>query len=173
MEVAMIFKDKRKSEEGKILDVDAAMSGALTFRDPVNLRINGKFEGTLETRGSLVIGPQAVVNARIVGDEIIVAGKIKGEILAKKKLILLDTAAAEMKVRTPKLIVNEGAVFEGTCHMLGEYLTVDDVARYLEVDISSIMEWVNSGKIPAIKEQEAWKFERKSIDEWVAAEKVR
>ncbi len=169
----MTFKDKRKQEDEKILDVDAAMSGTLTFRDPVNLRINGKFDGMLETRGSLVIGQQAVVNAQITGDEIIIGGKIKGEILAKKKLVLLDTAAAEIKVRTPKLIVNEGAVFEGTCHMLGDYLNVDDVARYLEVDISSVMDWANSGKIPAIKEQDTWRFERKSIDEWVSAGKVR
>ena len=35
---------KKKLEE-KILDVDAAMQGSLTFKDPVNLRINGKFEG--------------------------------------------------------------------------------------------------------------------------------
>ncbi len=38
----MAFKDKHKLEGEKILDVDAAMSGNLTFKDPVNLRINGK-----------------------------------------------------------------------------------------------------------------------------------
>lgn len=169
----MAFRDRRKPEEEKILDVDAAMSGTLTFRDPVNLRINGRFEGTLETKGSLVIGPHAVVNAHIIGDEIIVAGKLKGEILAKKKIVLMDSAIAEIKVRTARLIVNEGAVFEGACHMLGEHLTVDDVAKYLEVDMSSVIEWANTGKIPAIKEQDTWKFERKSIDDWVAAGKVK
>jgi excisionase family DNA binding protein len=169
----MALRDRHKTEEEKIMDVDAAMSGSLTFRDPVNLRINGKFEGTLETKGNLVIGPQAVVNAQIIGDEIVVAGRLKGEILAKKKLTLLDSAVAEIKVRTAKLTVHEGAVFEGVCHMLGENLSVDDLARYLEVDMSSIVEWANSGKIPAIKEQDSWRFERKSIDEWIAAGKVR
>ena len=67
----MAFKDRHKEE--KILDVDAAMSGSLTFRDPVNLRINGKFEGTLETRGTLVIGPSAVVKANIICDYIKIA----------------------------------------------------------------------------------------------------
>lgn len=169
----MALRDRHKPEEEKILDVDAAMSGSLIFRDPVNLRINGKFEGTLETKGSLVIGPQAVVNAQIIGDEIVVAGRLKGEILAKKKLTLLDSAVAEIKVRTAKLTVHEGAIFEGVCHMLGENLSVDDLARYLEVDMSSIVEWANSGKIPAIREQDTWRFERKSIDEWIAAGKVR
>jgi excisionase family DNA binding protein len=169
----MALRDRHKPEDEKIIDVDAAMSGSLTFRDPVNLRINGKFEGTLETKGNLVIGPNAVVNAQIIGDEIVVAGRLKGEILAKKKLTLLDSAVAEIKVRTAKLTVHEGAIFEGACHMLGENLSVDDLARYLEVDMSSIVEWANSGKIPAIKEQDTWRFERKSIDEWIAAGKVR
>lgn len=169
----MAFGDKRKTGDAKILDVDAAMSGTLTFRDPVNLRINGKFEGTLETRGSLIIGPTAMVNAHIVGDDIVLAGRLKGEILAKQKLTLMDSAIVEATIRTAKLIVNEGAVFEGACHMLGDYLGPDDLAKYLEVDISSIIEWANSGKVPAVKEGESWKFERKSIDEWVAAGKVR
>lgn len=169
----MALKDRHKPEIEKILDVDAAMSGSLTFRDPVNLRINGKFEGTLETKGSLVIGPTAVVNANIVGDEIVVAGRLKGEILAKQKLILLDSAVAEIKVRTTKLVVNEGAVFEGICHMLGDHLSADDLAKYLEVDLLSLTEWANSGRIPAIKDGEAWKFERKAIDEWIAAGKIK
>ncbi len=165
----MAFKDKHRQEEEKILDVDAAMSGSLTFRDPVNLRINGKFEGTLETKGSLVIGPNATVNAYIIGDEIVIAGRIKGEVLAKQKLILMPTAVVEAKARTSKLVVNEGAVFEGTCHMLREHFSIDELAKYLEVDLPSITEWASNGKVPAIKEGEGWKFERKAIDEWLAS----
>ena len=66
-------KDKRHEAE-KILDVDAAMQGSLIFKDPVNLRINGRFEGTLNTKGSLMIGENAVVDADISGDSIVIAG---------------------------------------------------------------------------------------------------
>jgi len=58
----MAFK---KNMEEKTLDVDVAMQGTLTFKDPVNLRINGKFEGNLDIRGNLTIGPTAVINADI------------------------------------------------------------------------------------------------------------
>lgn len=169
----MAFKDRHKPQEEKILDVDAAMSGTLSFRDPVNLRINGKFEGTLETKGNLVIGPTAVVKASIIGDDIVVAGRLKGEVIAKQRLTLLSSAILEGQVKTDKLIVNEGAVFEGLCHMLSDYLIPDQLAKYLEVEISSILEWAGSGKVPAIREGEGWKFERKAIDEWIAAGKVR
>lgn len=169
----MAFRDRHRQENEKILDVDASMSGTLTFRDPVNLRINGRFEGVLETKGNLVIGQNAVVNAHIIGDEIIVGGRIKGEILAKQRLTLLPTAVIDGQIRTAKLIVNEGAVIEGSCHMLGDQLSVDELAKYLEVDSSSVVEWANSGKVPAKKEGENWKFERKEIDEWVASGKVK
>ena len=97
----MALRDRHKAEE-KVLDVDAAMSGSLVFRDAVNLRINGKFDGTMETKGTLVISQTAAVNAHIVGDEIVVAGRLKGEILAKQRLVLLPSAVVEGKVRTAK-----------------------------------------------------------------------
>lgn len=169
----MAFKDRRKSEEEKILDVDAAMSGNLTFRDPVNLRINGKFEGMLETKGNLVIGQSAIVNAHIIGDNIVIGGRVKGEILAKSRLTILSGAFVEGQVRTNKLTVEEGAIIEGTCHMLSDYLDAEELAKYLEVDLSLVMDWASSGRVPAVKDSDKWKFERKSIDEWVAAGKVK
>jgi len=57
--------------------------------------------------------------------------------------------------------------------MLGEHFNVDELAKYLEVDLSLINEWAISGKVPAIKDGDSWKFERKSIDEWIAAGKIR
>jgi len=47
------------------------MQGNLSFKDPVNLRINGRFEGNLEVRGTLAIGSTAIVKADILGDNII------------------------------------------------------------------------------------------------------
>ena len=162
---------KRKTEE-KVLDVDAAMQGSLVFRDPVNLRINGKFEGTLETKGTLTIGQTAVVLADIIGDNIIIAGKVKGRITARESLALLPTAVTEGDIYPAKLNIAEGAILEGRCSMLQDFLNSEELARYLEVDMNSVMEWANSGKLPANKEGNNWKFERKAIDQWVASGKI-
>jgi len=162
---------KKKLEE-KVLDVDASMQGSLIFKDSVNLRINGKFEGTLESKGNLTIGQNAVVSADIIGDNIIVGGKIKGRITAKERLTLLPTAVIEGDIYPAKLNITEGAVLEGRCTMLHDFLNTEELARYLEVDLNSIMEWANSGKIPANKEGNDWKFERKSVDSWVASGKI-
>jgi excisionase family DNA binding protein len=162
---------KRKTEE-KILDVDASMQGTLSFKDPVNLRINGRFEGTLVTKGNLTIGPSAIVLADISGDNIIVGGRVQGRITARERLPLLPTAVLEGDVFPAKLNVAEGAIIEGTCSMLRDFLNAEELAKYLEVDLNSIMEWANSGKMPGSKNGEAWKFDRKAIDTWVASEKI-
>jgi len=162
---------KKKIEE-KILDVDAAMQGSLNFKEPVNLRINGKFEGTLETKGNLTIGQSAFVMADIVGDNIIIGGKVKGRITAKERLTLLPSAIVEGDIYPVKLNVAEGAILEGHCLMLHDFLNSEELARYLEVDMNSIHEWANSGKVPAFKEGENWKFERKAIDSWIASGKI-
>ncbi|MCM8795578.1 MAG: polymer-forming cytoskeletal protein [Candidatus Omnitrophica bacterium] len=162
---------KKKLEE-KILDVDATMQGSLNFKDPVNLRINGKFEGKLETRGSLTIGPTAEVNAEIIGDNIIVGGRVRGKLIARDRLTLLPTAVVEGNIYPARLNIAEGAILEGSCSMLHDFLTPEELARYLEVDLSLVMEWASSGKVPAVKDGNSWRFERKAIDSWIASGKV-
>lgn len=163
----------RKKVEEKILDVDAAMQGSLCFKDPVNLRINGRFEGTLETQGNLTIGSTAMVKADIIGDNIIIGGRVSGKIVAKQTLTILPTALVEGEIYPAKLNVAEGAIFDGQCSMLHDFLTADELARYLEVDLKSVMDWVSSGRITGVKEGEGWRFERRNIDAWIASGKLR
>ena len=162
----------RKKVEEKVLDVDAAMQGTLTFKDHVNLRINGKFEGNLEAKGNLIIGQTATVVADIVGDNVVIGGKVKGKITAKERLTLLPTAIVEGDIYPVRLNITEGAILEGRCTMLHDFLNQEEVARYLEIDLNSVLEWANSGKMPGFKEGNNWRFERKAIDSWVATEKV-
>ncbi len=168
----MALRDKKKEAEGQVITVDSAMQGSLSFKDPVHLRINGKFEGQLEVRGILEIGEAAIVDATISGDDISVAGKVKGEISASKRIVLTEHAIVEGNLKTPLLNIAEGAIFQGKCFMLGDIFDTEGLAKYLEVDLSTILDWANNGKIPAFKEGTNWKFERKKIDEWVSAEKI-
>ena len=173
----------RKKDMEKILDVDASMQGSLTFRDPVNLRINGKFEGSLDTKGNLTIGENATVKANIRGENVTIAGEVTGDILAENTLKLTPPARVIGNIRTPSLNVVDGAVLQGRCQMIYQetastgrkvdYLSTEEVATYLDVDTSLVVKWVSDGKLPGIKEKNNWKFDRSKIDEWVANEKVR
>lgn len=186
--MVVLGRERKKVEERekeKILNIDASMQGTLSFRDPVNLNINGRFEGTLTTKGNLTIGKDALVNANITGDTITIAGKVTGDILALEALRLIAPAILNGNIKTPKLSMEDGAVFEGNCQMVFEkgepispaskenFLTVQELAKYLEVDNRSVLEWADSGRIPAIKEGDIWKFDKASIDEWVVNEKIK
>ena len=166
----------------KILDVDATMQGTLVFRDAVNLRINGSFEGTLDVKGNLTISETAVVKAEIKGENIVVAGRVHGNIIAVNELKLIPPGHVIGNITTPRLNILDGAVLDGECHMTSpgsdsgssvkNILTAEELAKYLEVDTTMVFEWANSGKLPAFKERDIWKFDRDKVDEWVANGKV-
>ncbi len=159
--------------EEKVIEINAQMEGTLTFSDPVNLKIYGRYTGKLDTKGTLTIGQAAQVEANIVGENVVVAGKIKGNITAKKMLVLMPSAVLHGDISTPKLNIVEGAIFQGRCHMLEDVLSIDDLAQYLEIEIPAILELASTGKIPASKDGDSWKFERAQIDQWAAAGKVK
>ena len=177
----MMARRDKKREAEKVLDVDASMQGTLIFKDYVNLKINGTFEGVLNTKGSLMIGEHATVNADITGESIIVAGNVNGNITALKDLKLISPARVIGDIRTPLLSIAEGAIFDGTSRMLNktndittdDAMTPDDLAKYLEIETNLVYEWADSGRLPGTKNGSAWKFERAKIDEWVAQGKIK
>lgn len=170
---------RRDRNEAKVLDVDASMQGTLAFKDPVNLRINGRFEGKLDTKGSLAVGENATIRADINGEEIRIGGKVTGNIIAKKQLNVLSHAHIVGDITTPVLSVESGAVIQGKCQMLGHSsqkgatFNADELARYLEVEVSNIVNWANSGRIPAFKEGSEWRFDRTMVDQWIAKERAK
>lgn len=166
-------KGKETETQARILDVTASMEGSLVFQEPVSLRISGKFEGTLETKGELTIGETAHVRADIIGESIIVAGRVEGKITATRSLKLVPPASVRGEVWTPVLQVEPGAELEGTVHMggAGSKLSAKEVAEYLEVELRTVEQWAREGKIPGAQEGGQWRFEKSKLDEWVASQK--
>ncbi len=168
-------------ENQNVLNMDAAMEGKIAFKDPVNLRINGNFRGILDTKGKLTIGENAEVNADITGEIIIIAGRVNGAVVATEELSIVSPANVKGDIQTPRLAISPGAVFEGNCHMAssqmnlepGKLMDVEQLARYLELEASVIKEWADTGKIPAVKEKNGWRFDKEKIDKWITDEKVK
>ena len=160
---------RKKQEDGNILNVDANMQGNFIFKDPVDLRINGSFEGVMETKGSLTVGKSADVKASITGEDIIISGKVKGDILAKSKLVLRSGSELEGNVSTPKLVIEDGAVFDGRCSMSNDELNLLELSEYLEVTKDKIGEWIKDKTLPAFKKDGQWNFRRKDVDLWLAS----
>ena len=167
-------KQKTKEQGAPLLDVTASMQGSLIFMEPVVLRINGKFEGSLETRGDLTIGEEAVVQANIIGDEITIKGRVNGKIVAKRQLKLVPPAVLTGEIWAPILQVEPGARLDGAIHMTEEAkgrMTPEEVAEYLEIEVHLVQQWAREGKIPAVQEAGQWRFEKATIDAWVGAQR--
>jgi len=109
------------------LGKETSFSGTLKFKD--SLRIKGKFEGEIDSLGRLIIDGDAVVNARrIRASSVIVGGVVRGDIEAVDRLEMLPSAKVYGNVRTSKLRIADGVVFEGKCEMIRDPSSFDPFA---------------------------------------------
>jgi len=166
------------------LEIDAKMQGSLSFKDPVNLMINGDFEGTLDAVGRLTIGERATVKAKIKGETVILKGEMIGDIEVTQSLELSSTARLIGDVNTPLLAVEKGAVLQGQLNMIAasegssdrtrsSFFDSDELASYLSVEKSLVKEWAEGGKLPGVRDGERWRFDKKKVDEWVASGRIK
>ncbi len=81
------------------------------------IRIDGKVKGGV-TAESVMIGDNGVVMGDISANKVTVGGKVKGNISAASLLELLPKSQILGDIRTSKLIVADGACFEGNCQMI-------------------------------------------------------
>ena len=172
-------KESQAPIQEKILDVTANMQGEISFKDPINLHIQGTFEGKLHTRGQLTVGKTAQVKAEIEGDTITIAGKVNGKLIAKELLKVTSTGECSGEIQTAKLSVEEGGILHGHCEMIHEAptpsvwkMSAAEAAQYLEIDVNTITEWAMAGKIPTIGEEGGWKFDKAALEQWVNQQKL-
>jgi cytoskeletal protein CcmA (bactofilin family) len=78
------------------------------------IRIEGEAEGEI-TGDEIEIAASAVVSARITANRLRVGGHFYGEIVARDRIELLPTARLRCSIITPRLVVAEGAQFDGDC----------------------------------------------------------
>jgi len=117
-----VFKKKEQViTNDEIININTNMEGTLKFNNSTNLQINGKFVGTLETKGTLTIGEKAEVKVEVIrGENIIIRGKVNGKIISSKYLELCPTAKVKGSIYAPMLVVNSGAMLKGTCEVPSE-----------------------------------------------------
>ena len=83
------------------------------------LRVDGRLIGTVSSEsGTLIIGTNGQVDANVSVAAALVNGAVNGDIYASEKLQLGRTARVLGNIQSPKLIIEEGAILEGSCSML-------------------------------------------------------
>jgi len=83
------------------------------------LRVDGVLQGTVSSdAGTLIVGSNGQVDANVAVASATINGTVNGDIVASEKLHLGRTAKVVGNVQTPRIIIEEGAVLEGSCSML-------------------------------------------------------
>ena len=83
-----------------------------------DIRIDGKFTGKLYTKGKLVIGEKALVDGVVVCNSADIWGEMKGDIFVESSLSLKAKSVYTGAVKSSKVGIEMGAVFNGTCNII-------------------------------------------------------
>ncbi len=114
----MIGNDKKILEK-----IDTYISKGINLKGDLvsqeeSIRIDGNIDGDFIKAKGIVIGESAHINANVEAEMVMVSGEIHGNIVAKKKLGILEKSKIFGDIFSPNISILEGAVFEGQCKML-------------------------------------------------------
>jgi cytoskeletal protein CcmA (bactofilin family) len=94
-----------------VLSNDVEIKGNLRFGG--ELLFEGKIEGEINSDGTLTLGGSATVNGNITANNVVVHGKVQGNITAKEKIEIKTKAEIFGDIKASKLSVEEGVTFVG------------------------------------------------------------
>lgn len=102
-------------------DISAFVGRGVEFKGTITysgtVRIDGSLEGEIRTDGTLLIGEDAVIQAKVSAGTIVCLGKITGDVVAKEGVKLRAPAVITGSVKTPVLSMESGVLFNGGLEM--------------------------------------------------------
>jgi cytoskeletal protein CcmA (bactofilin family) len=107
-----------KSESSAELNLIAAgtvFEGKL--KTPGSIRIDGKVVGEISATQNIAVGPTGDIDGNISARNITIGGKIVGMVVVQDKLVFEAKAVVKGDIRAAKLVIDEGAMFDGKCLM--------------------------------------------------------
>ncbi len=121
----------RTEEVNAFLGKGTSFEGKMTFEGM--FRLDGKFDGEIFAGDSLIIGETGEVNAQINVNSLIVNGKLTGSITANNRVEIYPPGKVLGDIKTPVLVISEGAIFEGNCQMEKRETVRDEKVSVLKV----------------------------------------
>ena len=119
-EVAAVKQDARRIEID-LGDIRAFLGEGTQFKGELRftgtVRIDGFLEGEFVAGEMLIVGERGQVKAKIEVGSLDVCGQVEGEITARQRVQLLAGSRVIGMIRTPRLVISEGALFDGRCEM--------------------------------------------------------
>ena len=102
-------------------DISAFVGKGVEFKGTISysgtVRIDGYLDGEIHTDGVLLIGEEAVIQAKISAGTIVCKGKITGDVVAKECVKLRTPAVMNGSIKAPILSMEDGVLFNGALEM--------------------------------------------------------
>jgi len=116
----------------------AQFKGIIHFEGTI--RIDGRLEGEIHTKGTLMVGEHAVIEGDISADVVVSGGHINGNIVASEKVQLLSAGVVTGTIKTPLLSIEEGVHLYGMCDVAGrgEIRAMDGAREVAQQQLTSV-----------------------------------
>ena len=112
-----IARDIKEGRLSGFVGHGTVLTGETHFQ--MMLRVDGHLTGTVTSDGgTLIVGTNGQVDANVSVGVATINGTVNGDVIASEKIQLGRTAKVMGNVATPRLVIEEGAVFEGGCSMI-------------------------------------------------------
>lgn len=105
----------KQEEIHTIIGKESTFEGKLIFDGVV--RIDGSFKGEIQSKGKLLVGETAKIEAEIETGSLILSGEIKGNVVANDRIEIKSRGRFTGNITSPVLTIEEGAAFNGTSAM--------------------------------------------------------
>lgn len=109
---------KNQSPSLTMISEGTKLNGTINTQN--DIRIAGKTDGELTTKGKLIVTSSGVVEGDVKAQDADIAGKINGELRVSNKMTLRQSAVVEGDIYTKTLVVEEGAEMNGAFRMGAE-----------------------------------------------------
>jgi len=109
------LKPASGEELNGFMDESTEFLGELRFRH--TFRVDGRLRGRIVSDNTLVVGESARIEADIDCGIVSIRGSVVGRVQGRQRIELLAGARVQGTLVAPKLVIEDGAVFEGDCEM--------------------------------------------------------
>ena len=111
------FKELAAEDLNGFMDEGTEFLGELRFRNV--LRIDGRLKGKIVSDNTLIVGETGQVEADIDCGVVSIRGTVQGRVHGRKRIELLAGSRVQATLVSPKLVIEDGAFFQGECEMGG------------------------------------------------------
>jgi cytoskeletal protein CcmA (bactofilin family) len=108
---------RKEAVDFGLINAGMRVAGAIATKG--SIRVDGTIDGDLSAVGDVALGPGSSVEGNVSGRNVSVAGSVRGNVRAAGKLILEAKAIVYGDVTAQRLVIDDGAVFDGSCVMTG------------------------------------------------------